>query len=67
MRLGHENCGRDVNVTEISSVGGEIMRRDEEITCHHDHREKLYASDDLGIGYPVGVYCECCDRLVERY
>lgn len=64
---GHEDCGRSVDRDEIRTMGGELLRTIERVDCHHDHQERLYASDDLGIEYPVARYCLCCDTLTERF
>lgn len=66
MRKGHEECGHDRETATIAALAGP-MCEDVTITCHHDHAEKLYASDEAGFSHLVGKFCECCDRLIERY
>lgn len=67
MQAGHEECGHDVNRTEIMAGFQAVpLRVEESLHCHHDHLETLYASDGI-LEYPMGRYCECCDRLYERF
>lgn len=67
MRPGHEDCGHSIDRSEIGVLGQkDPFHVIDELTCHHDHSQKLFASDGI-LEIAVGRYCECCDQLHERF
>ena len=64
MNQGHEECAHEVIEERV------LCEREPRITrvCLHDHKDPIYAYDQLGVnvGYLVADHCQCCDAIIRR-